>query len=97
MNNLGKNIALLIVIGLLLYVIFQTFQGPGITPVQSSMPFSDPLPAEKLPTRAQNAFAVVLPIVLNAYCPLKTAFPKTTLTVTAIVSVARALHAKASG
>jgi cell division protease FtsH len=41
LNNLGKNIALLIVIGLLLYVIFQTFQGPGITPVQTSMPFSD--------------------------------------------------------
>ncbi|MGE3622750.1 MAG: ATP-dependent zinc metalloprotease FtsH [Bdellovibrionales bacterium] len=41
MNNLGKNIALLIVIVLLLYVVFQTFQGPGNVPVQASMPFSD--------------------------------------------------------
>ena len=41
MNNLGKNVALLIVIGLLLYVVFQTFQGPGVVPVQTPMPFSD--------------------------------------------------------
>src|SRR5580692_5183999 len=41
LNNLGKNIALLIVIGLLLYVVFQTFQGPGVMPVQAPMPFSE--------------------------------------------------------
>ena len=41
MNNLGKNIALLVVIGLLLVALFNMFQGPSILPVQSSMPFSD--------------------------------------------------------
>ncbi|HUY67959.1 MAG TPA: ATP-dependent zinc metalloprotease FtsH [Alphaproteobacteria bacterium] len=41
MNNIGKNIALLIVIGLLLVALFNMFQGPaGMTP-QPSMPFSD--------------------------------------------------------
>ncbi len=40
MNNIGKNIALLIVIGLLLAVLFNMFQGPGMA-VQSMMPFSD--------------------------------------------------------
>lgn len=41
MNTFGKNIALLIVIGLLLAVLFSMFQGPGNLPAQSMMPFSD--------------------------------------------------------
>jgi cell division protease FtsH len=41
LNNLGKNIALLIIIGLLLVALFNMFQGPGGLPVQSTMPFSD--------------------------------------------------------
>ncbi len=41
MNNLGKNIALLIVIGLLLVALFNMFQGPSMLPLQSSMPFSE--------------------------------------------------------
>jgi cell division protease FtsH len=41
LNNLGKNIALLVVIGLLLVALFNMFQGPGVLPLQSSMPFSD--------------------------------------------------------
>ena len=49
-----------------------------------------PPPAEKLPTRAQNAWVGSLPLVEKTYGPLRTAFPKTTVTVTLIVSVARA-------
>ena len=41
MNNIGKNIALLIVIGLLLLMLFNMFQGQGTTQAQSMMPFSD--------------------------------------------------------
>ncbi len=40
-NNLGKNIALLVVIALLLAVLFNMFQGQGSTVAQSTMPFSD--------------------------------------------------------
>ena len=41
MNNIGKNIALLIVIGLLLLMLFNMFQGQATTPGQSLMPFSE--------------------------------------------------------
>jgi cell division protease FtsH len=41
MNNTGKNIALLIVIGLLLGALWNMFQGPGPMAQQSMMPFSD--------------------------------------------------------
>ncbi|MDR3449921.1 MAG: ATP-dependent zinc metalloprotease FtsH [Alphaproteobacteria bacterium] len=40
-NNIGKNIALLVVIGLLLAALFNMFQGAGTLPAQSMMPFSD--------------------------------------------------------
>ncbi|NTU77505.1 MAG: AAA family ATPase, partial [Alphaproteobacteria bacterium] len=40
-NNMGKNIALLIVIGLLLAALWNMFQGPSGMPTQSPMPFSD--------------------------------------------------------
>jgi len=51
----------------------------------------EPPPAERLPTRAQNAWVGNLPLVEKAYGPLRTAFPKTTVAVTLIVSVERAL------
>jgi len=41
LNNIGKNIALLVVIGLLLVMLFNMFQGPGAMPAQSMMPFSE--------------------------------------------------------
>ncbi|MDX2028702.1 MAG: ATP-dependent zinc metalloprotease FtsH [Alphaproteobacteria bacterium] len=41
MNNFGKNLALLIVIGLLLAALFNMFQGPGSAPAQAMMPFSE--------------------------------------------------------
>jgi cell division protease FtsH len=41
LNNIGKNIALLVVIGLLLVMLFSMFQGPGSVPAQSMMPFSE--------------------------------------------------------
>jgi cell division protease FtsH len=40
-QNIGKNIALLAVIGLLLALLFNMFQGTGTAPAQSMMPFSD--------------------------------------------------------
>ena len=40
-NNIGKNIALLIVIGLLLAALFNMFQTGGGAPTSSAMPFSD--------------------------------------------------------
>ncbi len=40
MNNIGKNIALFVVIGLLVVMLFSMFQTPGNTPAQL-MPFSD--------------------------------------------------------
>lgn len=51
------------------------------------MPLRVPPPAEKLPSRAQNALVGNLPYVEKTYDPLKTAFPKTTVTVTLMVSV----------
>ncbi len=41
MNNIGKNIALLIIIGLLLAVLFNMFQGPANVAAQGTMPFSE--------------------------------------------------------
>ena len=41
MNNIGKNIALVIVIVLLLIALFNMFQGPSAVSAQSMMPFSD--------------------------------------------------------
>jgi cell division protease FtsH len=41
LNNIGKNIALLFVIGLLLMVLFGMFQPPGNNPATSMMPFSE--------------------------------------------------------
>ena len=41
MNNIGKNVALVIVIGLLFAALWSMFQGPGVLPTQSAMPFSD--------------------------------------------------------
>ena len=41
MNNIGKNVALFIVIGLLLVMLFSMFQAPNTTPPQAMMPFSD--------------------------------------------------------
>ncbi len=41
MNNLGKNIALVIVIALLLMALFNMFQGSAVLPAQTMMPFSD--------------------------------------------------------
>jgi cell division protease FtsH len=40
-NNIGKNIALLLVIGVLAALLFNTFHSGGNTPEQSLMPFSD--------------------------------------------------------
>ena len=40
-NNTGKNIALLIVIGILLAFLWNTFQNSGAMPMQSMMPFSE--------------------------------------------------------
>ena len=41
MNNIVKNIALAIVIGLLLIALFNMFQGPSTSALQAMMPFSD--------------------------------------------------------
>ena len=41
MNNIGKNVALLVVIGLLMAALYNMFQSPGGAPMQSMMPFSD--------------------------------------------------------
>ncbi|MDD5586369.1 MAG: ATP-dependent zinc metalloprotease FtsH [Alphaproteobacteria bacterium] len=41
MNNIGKNVALLVVIGLLLAALWNVFQGPGTLPMQKPMPFSE--------------------------------------------------------
>ena len=40
-NSLGKNIALLLVIGLLFALLFNTFQNGGSAPAPNTMPFSD--------------------------------------------------------
>jgi cell division protease FtsH len=41
LNNIGKNIALFIVIGLLIVMLFGMFQTPGAVGTQALMPFSD--------------------------------------------------------
>ncbi|WP_445681281.1 ATP-dependent zinc metalloprotease FtsH [Radicibacter daui] len=41
MNNIGKNLALWIIIGLLLIALFQLFQGSGSHTSQTGMPYSD--------------------------------------------------------
>jgi cell division protease FtsH len=41
LNNIGKNIALLAVIGVLLAALFSMFQGSNNAPMQSMMPFSE--------------------------------------------------------
>ncbi len=40
-NSLGKNIALMLLIGALLAMLFNTFQSGGTAQVPTSMPFSD--------------------------------------------------------
>ncbi|MFY9287603.1 MAG: ATP-dependent metallopeptidase FtsH/Yme1/Tma family protein, partial [Alphaproteobacteria bacterium] len=41
MNNTYKNVVLLIVIGALLVLLFNMFQGPATAPQQAMMPFSE--------------------------------------------------------
>ncbi len=41
MNNFGKNIALMVIIGILLAALWNVFQGPSMSPAQKAMPFSD--------------------------------------------------------
>ncbi len=41
MNNFGKNIALMVIIGILMAALWNMFQGPSVSPAQKAMPFSD--------------------------------------------------------